>query len=195
MSDIRLIQESPHDLRAYAQVPIAFEVRSRVDLQSLVASRGLNILQQPVAPRWKDYDLSAEDNPANLPERFDVTKWGVFAAFASQVRVGGALVALKTPGLDMLVGRDDLAVLLDIRVQPDYQAQGIGRCLFKRAVTWAESEGCSEMIVETQDTNVAACRFYAAMGCTLQSADADGYGPDIPEAKLIWQFALTSPQP
>jgi hypothetical protein len=43
-----------------------------------------------------------------------------------------------------------------------------------------------QLEVETQNNNVAACRFYAAMGCELRSIDRLAY-PDLPdEAQLVW---------
>lgn len=50
---------------------------------------------------------------------------GVLSAFDGPSRVGGAVVAWRTPGADMLEGRDDLAVLWDIRVHPEYRGRGI----------------------------------------------------------------------
>jgi ribosomal protein S18 acetylase RimI-like enzyme len=42
----------------------------------------------------------------------------------------GAVVVLKTPSLTMLEGRDDLAMLWDIRVSPEARGQGVGTALF-----------------------------------------------------------------
>ncbi len=40
--------------------------------------------------------------------------------------------------------------------------------------------------IETQNVNVRACRFYAAMGCTLVAFDERAYRNHPQEAQLIW---------
>jgi GNAT superfamily N-acetyltransferase len=60
--------------------------------------------------------------------------------------------------------RSDLAVLWDIRVQPERRGRGVGKALFYASVDWACRRGCRQLKVETQNVNVAACRFYASQG-------------------------------
>lgn len=42
------------------------------------------------------------------------------------------------------------------------------------------------MKVETQNTNVPACRFYRRMGCTLGAIDRLAYGHQPDEVQLMW---------
>ena len=52
---------------------------------------------------------------------------------------------------------------------------------------------CRQLKIETQNTNVRACRFYAAMGCTLASIDRHAYAahPAIAqEARMLWRLEL-----
>ena len=67
----------------------------------------------------------------------------------------------------MLEGRHDLAVLWDIRVAPSSRRRGVGAALFCAATEWAAATGYQELKVETQNVNVAACRFYGRHGCEL----------------------------
>jgi GNAT superfamily N-acetyltransferase len=67
-------------------------------------------------------------------------------------------VAFNSADVTMLEGRRDLAVLWDIRVSPDFRGQGLGSGLLRAAEAWAISKGCLELKVETQNTNVRACR-------------------------------------
>ncbi len=186
--DITIFEDC--NLEAYESIPIVFEVRSRLDLDELVASRGQGFLEHAVDPWWKDYDQCEEDRPSVLLSRFDSQSWGVLAAFHNGRRVGGAIIAWKSREFDMLQGRDDLAVVADLRVHPDWRGMGVGRKLFDAAVSWARERHCKGLHVETQDTNVAACRFYSAMGCELLSAAPKGYGDLIDEAKLVWCLCL-----
>lgn len=188
---MKIIEETIADLVAYESVSIRFLIESRVDLPQLIESKGATIIETPAEPRWKDYDDCEEDRPSALPTRFDTANWGVLAAYEEDQRVGGAIIAIKTPGFDMLQGRDNLAVIVDFRVAPEFRGKGGGKTLFNAAKDWAIDKGCTELHVETQDTNVAASRFYRAMGCSLISADPNGYGKEIDEAKLIWGIELS----
>ena len=64
-------------------------------------------------------DAIAGEGPLQWARRFDLSNWALFTArFATRI-VGGATVAFDTPGLTMLEGRRDLAIVWDIRVSPD----------------------------------------------------------------------------
>jgi GNAT superfamily N-acetyltransferase len=187
---MRIVEESIAALEAYGSVPIGFHINSKIRLDALIESSGRVLIEEPAEPRWKDYDAYPSECPAALPNYFDVSNWGVLSAYEGERRLGGAIVAWNTHGFDMLRGRSDLAVVADLRVHPDARGSGVGRGLFRAAQDWARSRGCVELNVETQETNVAACRFYAAMGCGLCSVEAGAYGPEIDEAKIIWGILL-----
>jgi len=174
-------------LAGYAEVPIAFQVRSEFDVRE---EGGKVVLEERAVEPWtKDYDADGE-RPAEWAEHFDVSGWMLFVAWSGDRRVGGAAVALRTPGLEMLEGRDDLAVLWDLRVDPAARGHGVGAALFRAAEGWAREAGCRELKVETQNVNVPACRFYARQGCTLAGARRGAY-PALPrEVQLIWRKAL-----
>jgi ribosomal protein S18 acetylase RimI-like enzyme len=90
----------------------------------------------------------------------------------------------------MLEDRSDLAVLWDIRVAPAFRGRGVGRALFEAAETRALTRGCRELKVETQNINVPACRFYAALGCQLRVVRDNVY-PQCPgELQFLWYKAL-----
>jgi hypothetical protein len=113
--------------------------------------------------------------PLAWPKQFDLRAWGFFLAFDGQRPVGGATIAMHTPGLHMLEGRSELAVLWDLRVHPKRRGRGIGELLFKRSLEWARGRGCRQMKIETQNINVDACRFYARMGCELGAIHRRAY--------------------
>jgi ribosomal protein S18 acetylase RimI-like enzyme len=94
----------------------------------------------------------------------------------------------------MLEGRRDLAVVWDLRVAPTHRGAGVGRALWRACEQWGRERGCTALTVETQNVNVAACRFYRAMGCELQRLDRFAYLPELPEeVQLLWRRALTVP--
>ena len=80
----------------------------------------------------------------------------------------------------MLGGRDDVAVLWDIRVSPRERGRGTGSALFRAAGDWAGARGFRWLKIETQNVNVPACRFYQKMGCTLGAIDRFAYPGHLP---------------
>lgn len=87
-------------------------------------------------------------------------------------------------------GRDDVAVLWDIRVLPRERGGGVGSALFRAAGGWARTRGCRRLTIETQNINVPACRFYQKMGCTLGAIDRFAYPGQPAEVQLLWWKAL-----
>lgn len=182
-------EESASALPDYARIPIAFEVRSVFEVTAVDGAFALD--ERPVAtPYIKDYDGFAGEGPAEWPKHFDLSNWGFFAARLDGRRVGGAAVAFDTPGVHLLEGRRDLAAVWDLRVAPGARGLGAGAALFRAAEAWASARGCRELRVETQNANVAACRFYARQGCVLAEANRGAY-PALPhEVQLIWRKEL-----
>ncbi|HVS30660.1 MAG TPA: GNAT family N-acetyltransferase [Thermoanaerobaculia bacterium] len=151
-------------LSEYARVPIAFE-----------AAGG----------RIKDYD-AAGGGPAEWARTFDLSNWGLIAARSSGRLVGGAVIAFRTDGVTMLEGRSDLAVLWDIRVEPELRGKGIGAAIFQAVEEWAMARGCRQLKVETQDSNIAACRFYERRGCVLGESRPQAYRESPGEVQMLY---------
>lgn len=186
---ISVIEDQVPPLAEYGSIPIAFEVHEVFDVVAEVKG-GVRLEARRVSvPYVKDYD-AAGDTPSRWAERFDLTNWGFLSAFQGARCVGRATVACNTSGLDMLEGRTDVALLWDIRVAPLARRQGVGSALFDAVVTWAASRGCVQLKVETQNINVAACRFYAQRGCVLRAVHPGAY-PELPgEIQLLWSRDL-----
>lgn len=190
-SAMEIVEESPTLVDEYAQVPIAFEVRSILHVSARDGAPGFDLVERPIdAPFVKDYDAIAGNHPSDWAKRFDVSRWGLLCARVDGRRVGGVVVAFDTRGVTMLEGRRDLAVIWDLRVAPHVRRHGVGRTLFAAAERWANGRGCRRLVVETQNNNVAACRFYARQGCALGAVHRDAY-PDLPqEIQLLWHKDL-----
>jgi GNAT superfamily N-acetyltransferase len=183
---VEVTKESVSELPEYARVSIAFTVDRALDVAvQRHTPGGFALTERKLDPPYlKDYD--ALEGPAQWANRFDLSNWTLFVARADGVRVGGAAVASKTAGLTMLEGRDDLAVLWDLRVAPWARRQGVGSALFNAAEAWATAQSFHQLKVETQNINVDACRFYARIGCVLRAANRLAY-PELPdEIQLLW---------
>jgi len=201
---IEVAQVGVELLPLYAQVPIRFEVSEVLEVEAVNGGLGgLRLVLHPVDhPYVKDYDAQGggQEGPVHWPERFDVRRWGFFLACGdaldcdpARAHIGGATVAVHSPDVHMLENRADLAVLWDIRVQPDARGQGIGSKLFAEAARWARAQGCRQLKVETQNVNVQACRFYAKQGCELGGIERYGYAGCAEvshEVMLLWYLDL-----
>jgi len=184
-----LREESPADLRAYSEISIMFLVdRVLAPAPDLGPSRFREIACSP--PYNKDYDTERGSHPTEWPQRFDTSTWGVISAWKESDRVGGVVVVHGDDSVHMLEGRQDLAVIWDIRVAPEHRGAGVGSALLGGAESWARSRDCTELKVETQNINVAACRFYERTGFHVGRVDPDAY-PDLPdETQLLWYKAI-----
>ncbi|MEO5903622.1 MAG: GNAT family N-acetyltransferase [Gemmatimonadaceae bacterium] len=103
---------------------------------------------------------------------------------------GGAVVVMNAPDVGMLEGRDDLALLWDLRVAPPFRSGGVGSALVHAAEALAASRGARVIKVETQNINVRACRFYASHGFNLRQANAEVYEAMPHEVQLLWYKSL-----
>ena len=191
---LEVMEESPTlgTLQEYQRVPIAFLVESRFSLKPVRDSLGGWLLtEETVEHPWiKDYDALDSERPSRWATQFAISNWGVLSVFQDTKRIGGAVIAVNTPGLYMLEGRPTLAVLLDIRVRPESRRTGVGQLLFPYIVSWAKSRRCTTLKIETQNINVPACKFYAHMGCELRAIHKDAY-PTLPEeTQLLWYRRL-----
>src|SRR5437867_2293156 len=114
---IELIEEPMTSLADYAQVPIAFTVDRVMDVTLHTDRKRFSLSERRLdIPYVKDYDAIDSEGPLRWTRRFDLSSWTLFAARVRERRVGGAAVALNTPGLTISEGRRDLALLWDIRV-------------------------------------------------------------------------------
>jgi GNAT superfamily N-acetyltransferase len=192
--DLRIVEEPANQetLAAYSQVSIAFTTSSRLRMDLVNGGLGgVTLTAEPLPePRVHDYDAIEGEGPISWAERWDLSRWVSLSAFDGDRRAGGAVVARHTEGMWFLRGREDMAALWDIRVDPEYRRQRAGSLLFQAAASWARARGCRLLKIETQNLNVAACRFYAAMGARLGGLDRFAYATLPDEIELDWYLEL-----
>jgi GNAT superfamily N-acetyltransferase len=192
--EIREEALTPTTLDEHAAIPIAFVVDRILEVTLVDGGlAGMSLAEAAVTdPYIKDYDALGEAGPAGWPRRFDTSHWALICARQDGTKIGGAVIAVDTPGLGMLGGRGDVAVLWDIRVVPSARGAGIGSALFRAAEDWAGARGCRWLTIETQNVNAAACRFYQKMGCTLGAIDRFAY-PGLPGEVQLWWWKTLAP--
>ena len=187
--DVR--QHGQSILGEYARISIAFEVREVMDVVPEPGShRRFHLAPHAVAAWVKDYD-TRDGGPLSWPARFDLRHWAFFSARNGGRLIGGAAVVYRAPDVEMLEGRDDVALLWDLRVAPDARRAGVARALLAAVDAWARSHEAAWLEIETQNINAPACRFYAANGFELRAATPDAY-PGLPdEVQLLWYRQLS----
>ena len=169
---IELLPATVETLQAYGVVPMTFEVSSVLRVEPVDGGLGgVRFVEEPVVPYTKSWD----EAPETWATRWDTSGWAVLAAYVGDARVGGAVVATHTGDMWFLRRRTDTVALWDLRVDAESRGRGVGHALFGRAVEWARERGFRRLMIECQNTNVAACRFYARQGCYLGAFEMHAY--------------------
>jgi ribosomal protein S18 acetylase RimI-like enzyme len=81
------------------------------------------------------------------------------------------------------------AYVEDIAVDNHFRQRGVGRALIHQAIAWAKARGMPGIMLETQNTNVAASLFYQRCGFELGGFDRYLYRalePNSDEIALYW---------
>jgi GNAT superfamily N-acetyltransferase len=181
-------------LAEYARIPIWFRVESVLRVSGTDDALGGLLLREEAVdePYVKDYDEFDDDPPAQWGQGHDLGNWGIFLAREEGVSVGAAAGIVKSSRAQMLMARDDVAVLWDIRVHPDHRRRGIGARLLQHVAQWAREWNCTQLRIETQNVNVGACRFYASQGCRLGAVCQEAYSEARlrHETMLLWYLDL-----
>ena len=186
MPEVRLIVESASCLADYGSVPIAFEVRERLDLDGVEKLGTLSVR----SPFTKDYDQIAGNRPIDWADRWDLRRWRFAGAFAGDERIGGIALAMDAADVEGPSAPSSTVLIWDLRVHPAHRRRGVGRRLLAFAEEHARAAGVAAVRVETQDINVPACRFYARAGYTFVEMNRHAYAKCPDEVQLIWQKEL-----
>ena len=82
---------------------------------------------------------------------------------------------------------NQFAYIDDLIVNPEFRGQGVGQTLMGRAIEWAKAKRFPGIMLETQDDNVPACRFYEKCGFILGGFDGYVFKNTKPnETALYW---------
>lgn len=132
-------------------------------------------LGAPVAAYRKDY-LTAHSETEAPSAASDA----LFFAMDDQDAVGRAMISRNW---------NNYGLVDDIAVDAAYRGVGAGRLLMDACVEWSRSEGLAGIMLETQNNNIAACRFYERYGFELGGIDRllyRGLDPRGREIALLW---------
>jgi streptothricin acetyltransferase len=129
-----------------------------------------------VEPYQKRYAIDEKDYPSYIS---NPNKTIYFAYVDGQV--AGQIGVIKHWNAYAWI--DDFAVDLHFR------QLGVGRAMMQRVVNWAKVRHLPGIMLETQDINVPACRFYENFGFRLYGFDTylyKGLNPNTDEIALYW---------
>jgi streptothricin acetyltransferase len=85
------------------------------------------------------------------------------------------------------------ALLDSFVVDEKYRRRGVGRALMERAIVWARDHKFPGLTLETQNTNVPACKLYESCGFELRGFDTHLYkalDPSTDEIALFWYLVF-----
>lgn len=177
-------------LDEYSRVSIGFIADSIYELDRLYSGlEGIRLREISVDRFEKNYDTESH-NPSHLKKKFDTDNWRVITAVDQGEMIAGAIIAYNTNGINLLEGKQDLALLWDLRVNPDYRGQNIGTKIINEVKSWAIEQQCTRVKIETQNINVKACKFYVKQGAILTGYNMHCYNDNPDEIQFIWTIYL-----
>ncbi|MFE1628904.1 GNAT family N-acetyltransferase [Brevibacillus reuszeri] len=73
--------------------------------------------------------------------------------------------------IKLCINWNGYALIEDIAVAKDWRQKGIGTILLQKAIEWAIQNNLAGVMLETQDVNISACRFYAKNNFVIGGVD------------------------
>lgn len=132
-------------------------------------------LEMPYVKRWN------HDEDAPLEHYATCVKDGTsLGAFEGDQLVGLAIAEMQT--------WNSTLTIWELGVAESHQRRGIGHDLIHETVKMAEQHSLRALVVEVQNTNVPAIRFYRSVGFTFDGIDVSLYGNDELERGEIALF-------
>ena len=188
MDKIRYAEIDIDLLNEYDKIPFYYETTKKYNLIKI--NNGLGGIRMELV----DVPLFHKDfgtRTSRWKQLFDLKNWKFFVAYNDDNKmIAGCTIASRTDNCIMLEGRNDLAVLWDIRVSDEYKHKGIGHKLFNMALEYAKKNGFKQLKVECQNTNPAAVNFYHKQGMSLCAINEYAYLDCPDEAQLLWYLDL-----
>lgn len=116
------------------------------------------------APYLKSYqdEEDEEDEEADCLEYIDNTDKIIYLYYQDDKCVGKVKLRKNW---------NRYAYIEDIAVCKDFRGQGIGSALINISIEWAKHKNLHGLMLETQDNNLIACKFYHNCGFKIGSVD------------------------
>jgi ribosomal protein S18 acetylase RimI-like enzyme len=128
------------------------------------------------------YEKHYPNDDINYEEYIDNPDKTVFLAYMDE-EVAGQIILRRN--------WNKYAYIEDIRVKSKFRRKKIGQKLMNAAIGWAKENNMLGIMLETQNNNVDACKFYKKCGFVLGGLDKylyNGIGNPNEEVALYWYF-------
>jgi len=81
------------------------------------------------------------------------------------------------------------ALIEDFAVAKSHRNKGIGKQLIQKAIEWAKQRNLLGLMLETQDNNLSACRFYDKLSFVIGAVDVMYYANfDTADEKAVFWY-------
>ncbi|ACK64036.1 TPA: streptothricin N-acetyltransferase SatA [Bacillus cereus] len=176
-----------NDLDNLPEIDDSFIVNARLILSLSKGNRCIKYTAEDVPSYEKSY-LQNQDDNEELPYNEYINKPNqvIYIALLHNQIIG--LMVLKK-------NWNHYAYIEDITVDKKYRTLGVGKRLVDQAKQWAKKGNMPGIMLETQNNNVAACKFYEKCGFVIGGFDFLVYkGLDIEndEVAIYWYLHFDS---
>lgn len=163
-----------YNVQDFGRCDSSFTVNSKLILHAENGMIHYTIVDVP--PYTKQYEAEEFDSKFYIdhPDR------AIFFAYLDEELAGEIRLRKNWNGY---------AYIDSVVVDSKYRNQSVGQTLIQQAIEWSKGKGFPGMMLETQDNNVAACRFYEHCGFELRGFDTHLYRASDPftdEIALYW---------
>jgi ribosomal protein S18 acetylase RimI-like enzyme len=172
--DITIEEFGAHNRADLNRCDSSFTVDSKLVLQAENGIPSYSIVSvPPYTKRYPRHEIELASYLAQIDK-------GIYFAYTAG-QLAGELILFKN--------WNGYAYIDDIVVDARFRRRGIGRALIQQAIDWAKERQLPGIMLETQNINVAACRFYQRCGFVLGGFDRylySGLNPETEETALYW---------
>ncbi|EMI9087535.1 MULTISPECIES: streptothricin N-acetyltransferase SatA [Bacillus] len=150
------------DLDNLPEIDDNFIVNSRLIFSLSKVNKQIEYTVEDVPSYEKSYLQDQYDDELAYTEYINKTEQVIYIAILHD-QIIGVMVLKKN--------WNHYAYIEDIKVDKKYRSLGVGRRLIEQATQWAKESNMPGIMLETQNNNVAACRFYEKCGFVIGGLD------------------------
>ncbi|MED1135826.1 streptothricin N-acetyltransferase SatA [Bacillus paranthracis] len=177
-----LIRElETNDLDNFPEIDDSFIVNARLMLSLSKVNRHIEYTVEDVPSYEKSY-LQNDNEELAYNDYINKQNQVIYIALLHNQIIG--FIVLKK-------NWNHYAYIEDITVDKKYRTLGVGKRLVVQAKQWAKEGNMSGIMLETQNNNIAACKFYEKCGFVIGGFDFLIYkGLDMTndEVAMYWYF-------
>ncbi|HDR3728005.1 TPA: streptothricin N-acetyltransferase SatA [Bacillus anthracis] len=181
-----LIRElETNDLDNFPEIDDSFIVNARLMLSLSKVNRRIEYTVEDVPSYEKSY-LQNDNEELVYNEYINKPNQIIYIALLHNQIIG--FIVLKK-------NWNNYAYIEDITVDKKYRTLGVGKRLIAQAKQWAKEGNMPGIMLETQNNNVAACKFYEKCGFVIGGFDFlvyKGLNMTIDEVAIYWYLHFDS---